>query len=143
MRFLRTYFDQQSAKGCPVDAAFYESAMVIAAAAHMGSDEETQIFLRGAIGVFEACAAEANVPIIRPVDVKDVRKHFIGQRTLPKGKAVGGMSPAKRAVFDRCHTFGWQVENDNESDACALWSYGCGSLNPRLAHLVTPLFAGR
>ena len=40
----------------------------------------------------------------------------------------------------RCKRLGWEVRNDNEGDACALWSYGCALIDPKLAMQVVPLF---
>lgn len=68
--------------------------------------------------------------------VGDVRAHFIGERKL-KRKA------AKQAVMARCIRLGWEVKNDNQGDACALWSYACALIDPRLALNVVPLFNRR
>lgn len=91
--------------------------------------------LRGAIGVVEAVAAKSRIPLIEGVSVQDARKHLIGRGRIPKGEG-------KKLVHDRCRVLGWTVANNDESDACAIWSYGCAKANPRAAHLTTPLFAG-
>ena len=113
--------------------------MRLAAMGFVGTSEETMLLLRGAIGVVEACAARAGIEDIALFNVQDARKHFVGQRTFPKGK--NGKSEAKTMVLNMCHTLGIKVQNDNESDAVAGWSYSCALANPRIAHLVTPLFA--
>lgn len=46
--------------------------------------------------------------------VQTIRKHFIGQGNLKRDEA-------KRAVMNRCRQLGWHVDNDNESDAAAVF----------------------
>ena len=70
---------------------------------------------------------------IETVTVGDVRAHFIGERKLKRNEA-------KAAVFERCQRLGWKCENENESDALALWSYGCAQVDPATALKVSPLF---
>jgi hypothetical protein len=48
---------------------------------------------------------------------------------------------AKAATIDRCRELGWNVNNDNEADACALWDYQIACLRPDLAYKTTALFA--
>lgn len=36
-------------------------------------------------------------------------------------------------VMEQCAAQGWQVNDDNEADALAVWSYMCSLLEPRLA----------
>jgi hypothetical protein len=69
---------------------------------------------------------------LREARVADVRVHFIGQNL----KAT----VAKARTVERCRSLGWEVENTDQADACALWSYQTAWLNPRLAHQTTPLF---
>jgi hypothetical protein len=61
-----------------------------------------------------------------------VRLHFIGCN--PK-RAV-----AKPMVMRQCRAMGWAVEDDNEADALATWSYMCALIDPKLALTPTPLF---
>jgi hypothetical protein len=70
---------------------------------------------------------------IRKADTRDVRLHFIGCN--PK-RAV-----AKPMVMRQCRAMGWAVEDDNEADALATWSYMCSLIDPKLALAPTPLFA--
>lgn len=49
-------------------------------------------------------------------DVQDIRRHFIGRGDLRR-------DPAKAAVMRRCKQLGWNVSNDDEADACAVWDY--------------------
>jgi hypothetical protein len=117
------------------DVLFYEAGMTLGVAQRIGTSDETFSFLRGAIGVVEASAVLAHIPFIEAVDVQEARKHLLGSGRLPKGEG-------KRLVFDRCKALRWPVANDDESDACAIWSLGCGKMNPITAHLTTPLFSG-
>jgi hypothetical protein len=55
---------------------------------------------------------------IRHATPKQIRLHFIGEN--PKREV------AKRKTIVRCRQVGWNVEDDNAADACALWSYACG-----------------
>jgi len=117
------------------DMLFYEQGLTLAAAYEIGTSEETFAMLRGAIGAVEVAAAKCKIPIIRPVKVMDARKHLLGAGRIPKGEG-------KKLVFDRCRALRWPVTNEDESDACAIWSLGCGEANPITAHLTTPLFSG-
>lgn len=135
LALLRDFCDRYFAEN-PVDLFFYEQGLRTAAAAEIGMTEATVALLRGAIGVVEACASKARIPHIQGIDVQDARKHLTGQRTFPKGEA-------KDTVYRWCKTLGWEPTNVDESDACAIWSYGCGTANPMAAMSVTPLFAGR
>lgn len=117
------------------DMLFYEQGLSLAAAAKIGTSEETFALLRGGIGVVEAVAAKAKIPIIRAVDVKEARRHLLGPGRIPKGEG-------KNLVFDRCRALRWMVANDDESDAAAIWSLGCGEANPLASVGVTPLFSG-
>jgi hypothetical protein len=89
--------------------------------------------LAGLHGIVRAVAKDAGVDEIATASVGDVRNHFIGTRMLQR-------EPAKRAVIERCRALEWQVKNDNEGDACAIWSFACSILDPRQALLVSPLF---
>jgi crossover junction endodeoxyribonuclease RuvC len=71
---------------------------------------------------------------IRKADTRDVRLHFIGSN--PK------RAEAKPKVIRQCRVMGWDVEDDNEADALATWSYMCSLIDSRLAIAPTPLFQG-
>ena len=121
-----------------IDVLRYEAPMPIAIAAKVGASEETMLLLRGMVGVLECCGARACIFDINSFAVQDARKHLTGQRTFAKG--APGKSAAKLAVLKTARMLGVDCRNDNESDAFCGWSYTCALLNPRLAHLVTPLF---
>ena len=89
--------------------------------------------LAGLHGIVRAVAHRHGVGEISEASVGDVRAHFIGQRGLKR-------YDAKRAVISRCRQLGWDVANDNEADACALWSFACGLLDPSAALRTSPLF---
>ena len=89
--------------------------------------------LAGLHGVIRAVARWRGVGEIAEASVGQVRAHFIGTRSL-------GRDQAKKAVVARCHRLGWDVDNDNEADACALWSYACALADPHLALQLVPLF---
>ncbi len=122
-----------------IDVLRYEAPMPIAVASKIGASEETMLLLRGMIGVLECCGARAGIYDIKSFAVQNARKHLTGQRTFPKN--AKGESQAKAAVMKMARALGVDCKNDNESDAFCGWSYSCALLNPRLAHLVTPLFA--
>lgn len=69
---------------------------------------------------------------LREASVSQVRAHFIGRNM----KA----NIAKPMTMERCKELGWDVENHDEADACALWDYQCSFLRPDLAPRTTPLF---
>lgn len=71
----------------------------------------------------------------RKADTKDVRTHFIGSN--PK------RVKAKPMVMQQCRALGWEVVDDNEADALAVWSYMCSLIEPKLALRPVPLFARR
>ena len=95
------------------------------------NDVTTILF--GLPAVIGAMAYHHGVFDIRKANTRDVRNHFIGCN--PKRAKAKPLVDA-----DQCRTMGWQVEDDNEADALATWSYMCAILNPRLALKVTPLF---
>lgn len=81
--------------------------------------------LFGLPAVVQGVARRFGVPTIYKATTYDIRKHFIGQGRLQRSKA-------KIAVIEECHRRGWEVRNDDEADACALWSYTCAVVAPQL-----------
>jgi hypothetical protein len=73
---------------------------------------------------------------LREASTSQVRSHFIGtnrnKRTL-----------AKELTIERCREMGWPVEDDNQADACALWSLMVCILRPDVAPLHSPLLRRR
>ena len=89
--------------------------------------------LAGLHGIIRGVARRKGVGEITEAAVGDVRAHFTGMRGMKRDEA-------KRSVIDRCQGLGWDVANDNEADACALWSYACALIDPVTALSVVPLF---
>ena len=136
--FLDSYFKTEA-----VGRVYYEKPMPIAAQVNAkpgsgyGASEDQLAFLRGSLGVLEACAAMAGIHVIEGVSVQDARKHFCGQRRFDK---VDGKSTAKDHVLRMCAILKIPAANDHEADAAAIWSLACAMNNPRTAHLHSPLF---
>lgn len=128
-----------------VDGFFYEKGLPIAAlfasiekggtqaAFRMGATDATIGFLRGAIGVVEACAQRAKVPRIEGVSVQEARRQLLGPGRIPKGEG-------KYIVSERCRVLGWEHKNQDESDALAIWSLGVGLMSPLNNYRSMPLF---
>jgi hypothetical protein len=116
-----------------IDVVRYEEPMAVAVANKIGVTTDTITLLHGVVAILELCAVRARVFDINKFSVQDARHHLTGARRH------GGKG--KQAVLQVCKTLGVEVSNDNEGDAFAGWSYACGLANPRIAHLVTPLFA--
>lgn len=92
--------------------------------------------LAGLHGIIRGVARRKGVGEITEAAVGDVRAHFINARNLKRDNA-------KQTTIDRCQSLGWDVANDNEADACALWSYACALIDPVTALSVVPLFNKR
>lgn len=89
--------------------------------------------LCGLHGIMLGIAHNAGVGEIVTASVSDVRAHFISERGLKRAQA-------KKAVMDKCQSLGWTVEDDNQGDAAATWSYACALIDPKLALRGSPLF---
>jgi hypothetical protein len=72
---------------------------------------------------------------LREAMTSQVRAHFLGSN--PK------RDEAKAKTMQRCREYGWEVSNDDEADALALWVYQVSHLRPDLAAKLTPLFYGK
>lgn len=80
------------------------------------SNPRTVEVLFGLPAIIQGLARHFRVPIIRKASANSVRKHFIGNGRMPRAQA-------KKAVVAECRRRGWNVRNDDEGDACALWDY--------------------
>ena len=100
------------------------------------SQSRTFARLAGLQAIAVGLAHRSGVGQIGEVNVQTIRAHFIGERSLKR-------DVAKQLVFDRCQRLGWNVKNDNESDACAIWSYASALIDPQSALKVVPLFNRR
>ena len=134
LAMLMAYWSRYLDENRP-DAVYYEAGMGLRTALNVGTTDEVFAMLRGAIGVVEACAYRARVPVIRAVDVQQARRHLLGRGSIAKGKG-------KELVWQRCKALRWPATNLDESDACAIFALGCALSNPRTAHLTAPLFSG-
>jgi hypothetical protein len=85
--------------------------------------------LFGLAAIAEKVIYQANVPSLE-VTVSQAKAHLAGT-----GRADKSMMMA------RCRQLRWRVRNDNEADACAVWSFVKSLKEPRWAPCATPLFA--
>lgn len=88
--------------------------------------------LYGLPAVIGAVAYQRGIFDIRKAETRDVRLHFIGSN--PK------RATAKPTVMRQCRAMGFDIEDDNEADAIATWSYMCALIDPKLAIKPLPLF---
>ena len=75
----------------------------------------TTTLLYGLPAVVGAAAYSREIYNCRRADTRDVRMHFIGQNLK--------RDAAKAATVLRCQQLGWNVTDDNEADALAIWHY--------------------
>jgi hypothetical protein len=106
---------------------------LLPAAAAIPSNKKTRDRLAGLRAVILGVADCRRIRRIEEIAVGDVRHHFIGTRSMKR-------AAAKREVMRTCRRLGWNVEDDHQGDAGALWSYACSMLDPKLALRVSPLF---
>jgi hypothetical protein len=106
---------------------------LLPAAARVKTNKATRDRLAGLHSVALAVAHCRGVHRIVEADVADVRAHFIQARILRR-------ATAKAEVMRNCRRLGWDVADDNQGDACAVWSYGCALVDPRSALRISPLF---
>ena len=118
-----------------IDQVRFEAPMNIAVAARVGATEETMLLLRGAVGVVELEAMRAGIEDIDSFTVQEARKHLLGTERLPKGTG-------KKEIMKSVTMLGYKCANEDQSDAVAGWLLSCALVDPRRAHLVTPLFSG-
>jgi hypothetical protein len=90
--------------------------------------------LNGLPAIMQGVAHLRGIYDVRSASAKDVRVFFLGHN--PKRDI------AKKATVHRCKLLGWQVEDDNAGDACALWLYSCSFIAPGEAMRPTPLVSG-
>ena len=111
-------------------------------ASNFGKKGETNIdttaLLHGLPAIVGAIAYMYKIYDVRKAATSAIRQHFINCN--PK------RAEAKPMVMEQCRAMGWEVEDDNEADALATWSYMCSLLEPKQAMRPTPLWlppAGR
>lgn len=114
----------------PTDLIVFESA----AAATTMSGRTTMDTIKLLVGLCEHLEEWSLDRVeLREARVSDVRAHFIGGN--PKRDV------AKAKTMQKCRDYGWDVKNDDEADALALWCFQIAHLRPDIAAKMTPLFA--
>ena len=89
------------------------------------------MLLIGLAAVTEMIAASRGIPC-SAANMQSVRKNFVGS---------GRPGNPKKAVADRCKLLGWTCRDDNQSDACAVWSFAKSKYDPAYRiEQATPLF---
>lgn len=68
-------------------------------------------------------------------DTQSVKKHFTGRGRFTKKAKRDEVYP----VIAECHARGWMVENDDQADAVAIWSYTCYHVDPDASRRHDPL----
>jgi Holliday junction resolvasome RuvABC endonuclease subunit len=98
------------------------------APSHMGGETNANTARRllGLPAICEAVAYRMRVPVILEAHVRDVRKHFIGNGSMPGAQA-------KLAVRTRCQMLGYDPQGYDASDAIAVWDYTCAMRNQKIA----------
>jgi hypothetical protein len=81
------------------------------------TNASTTGLLWGLPAVIGAVAYMSGCYNIRKADTRDVRIHFIGSNP-PRAKA-------KAMTVLNCQRLGWNVTDDNEADALAIWHFMC------------------
>jgi hypothetical protein len=94
----------------------------------------TAMIAMGLPFVLQGIAYKLGMFNVTPVTVSEVRNFFIGGNFKS--------AEAKKLTFERCKRMGFAPQDDNASDALALWCYQCARVRPELAHQLTPLFGG-
>ena len=95
--------------------------------------DRTSHYLVGIIACIRGCATNRGIPLLG-CNIGAIRKHFIGQhitsaqyKHLRKGAAKAtARADAKAAVQRQCKVLGWQADNEDAADACAVWSFAVG-----------------
>jgi hypothetical protein len=105
---------------------------------HRGTTNiSTTRILFGLPAIMQAVAYLRGVYDVRDAAAKDVRIFFLGNNLR--------RDAAKAATIKRCRMLGWDVEDDNAADACALWLYACNTAcaSPGIGMRTTPLFTDK
>lgn len=84
------------------------------------TNASTTALLWGLPAVVGAVAYMSGCYNIRKADTRDVRLHFIGGNHK--------RAKAKALTVRNCQLMGWNVTDDNEADALAIWHYTCALL---------------
>jgi hypothetical protein len=121
----------------------------------------TSHFLVGIAACFQGEATRLGYSPVK-ISIATVRKHFLGATVTSKhfapsiplqsrGKTLtaeqirerakkAARDATKSAVVARCFALGWEVRNDDEADACAIWDYASATLGRAQAAPLGKLF---
>jgi len=98
---------------------------LIAVEAAIGG-REASAYLIGLVACVRGCAFNRSVPV-KVYHRASILKHFVGKaltsRDFPGLGKARAKAAIKETVVSRCRLLGWEVEDDNAADACALWDY--------------------
>lgn len=129
-RNFRTWLEEKwNRRDAQPDLIVFESPAVPSIMAGRTNIDTIKLLVGLAENLEEWCLGKVE---LREASVSQVRVHFIGQNMKS--------ALAKARTVERCRSLGWEVENTDQADACALWSYQTAWLNPHLAAYTTPLF---
>ena len=117
VRFMATRLRDNLPAAIFVEAPVPENKLFAA-----GISQHSSNMIRiGLYGALTGVARAKGIPVIN-AGIARVRTNILGHRHGHKGKA------AKQATFDRCKLLGWAPANNDESDAAAVWLWGCGEI---------------
>jgi hypothetical protein len=92
--------------------------------------------LLGIVATVEAVGWELRIPV-REATTLEIARFFLGTQRLARGAK-------KAATVEACRRYGWDVSDDNQADALALWAMAECKLAPALSSRrgEGPLFTG-
>jgi hypothetical protein len=122
--FLKAHMPDILVAEAPIAPSFMKNETTIS----------TSMILMGLPFLFGGIAYRLGIHRQHLVRVSDVRAFFLGRNCKS--------AEAKKLTVQRCKRLGWEPNDDNAADACAVWAYQCSYLAPELAHRLTPLFGG-
>lgn len=100
---------------------------LIAIEAPIGGKDASH-YLIGLVAVMRAQAKDLGIQTVE-YNIGSVRKHFIGKhftkKDFPALTDTAATKIIKGKVLTRCRALGWQVQDFDQADACALWDYAC------------------
>jgi Holliday junction resolvasome RuvABC endonuclease subunit len=100
------------------------------------SSTDADDITRGLIAIARGVVFERGIyrPTFAPVN--SVRQFFLGDGRLERDEA-------KHRTMQRCAALGWDVADDNEADALAIWAWRCAIIDPTAGIAMSPLFDKR
>lgn len=107
---------------------------VVIEAPFVGPHPKAAQLLFGLRGVVLGMAVLHSIPVTE-VQVKDIRKHFLGH-------GGGKRANAKALVMERCRRLGWPVRSEDEADALALWDFAASKISEKHSQMTMELGNG-